>query len=438
MSTAPIPGPRPGATPGPRPGSVPRHPAATPLVKSNPADWGNIAADGTVTVKTATGERQIGIWQAGTAAEGLAHYGKRFDDLVTEVSLLKSRMHTHPDEAATIRSQAETLQGQLDTYQAIGDFGALAEALATIIADSHTVETQAAEARAARRREAMAKRTALVEEAEEIGANSSDWKAAGDRLAAIVEEWRQIRGGDRKTADQLWHRLSVARDQFNHRRGAHFATLDRNRATARRAKESIVERAQALKDSTDWAETSRKFHDLMDEWKAAGRAGRDLDDKLWAAFNAARNTFFDARSAVAKARDEAEEQNAKLKEELLEKYDQLIDPVADTIENARKYLHELQEKWEEVGFVPRARIRELEDRIRKIEARVAQAEEDAWRKSDPETQARAAAFAERAAELAAQAQAAQQAGKTSQAAKLQEQADQWAQWAKAAQEALDN
>ena len=93
---------KPGPRPGPRPGAMPRRPAATagkPVApaaprKSNPAEWGRVDADGTVWVRTADGERQVGSWQAGTPEEGLAHYGARFDDLATEIELLEARIQS--------------------------------------------------------------------------------------------------------------------------------------------------------------------------------------------------------------------------------------------------------------------------------------------------------------------------------------------------------
>ena len=105
-----------------------------------------------------------------------------------------------------------------------------------------------------------------------ISANSTQWKAAGDRMRAILDEWRTITGLDRKTDDALWKRYSAARETFNRRRGSHFAELDRERAGAKAAKERLCERAEELSGSTDWAPTAAAFRDLLTEWKAAGRA----------------------------------------------------------------------------------------------------------------------------------------------------------------------
>ena len=74
------------------------------------------------------------------------------------------------------------------------------------------------------------------ERAEQIAGEATSWKSSGDRLRAIVDEWKQIRGIDRKTDDALWKRFAAARDAFGKRRGQHFAQLDAERGTAKATK----------------------------------------------------------------------------------------------------------------------------------------------------------------------------------------------------------
>lgn len=449
-SNTPKPGPRPGPHPGPRPGAMPaqrRVPgaaakpagaaaAATPhAVHSDPKKFGRIDADGTVWLKTSAGERNIGSWQAGTVEEGYAHYGKRFDDLATEVELLESRILTHPQEAQSISHNAAELRESLATATVLGDIDALDARLAQVIESSKVAEEKVAHDKAERRKKAIARKEELAAEAEDIAENSTEWKAAGDRIREILTEWKQIRGIDRKTDDQLWRRYSRARDAFNRRRGSHFAELDRNRAAARRAKEDIIERAEALKSSTDWGPTAAAFRDLMSEWKAAGRAPREVDDKLWAQFKAAQDEFFGARNAVNAARDKEFEENAAAKDALLAEYDSRINPEKG-LDHARAELRQLQEKWEAIGYVPRGRVREYENRIGELEKRVADAADSQWRRTDPEAQARVQQFADRAAEFEKKAEDLEAKGKASQAAKAREQAEQWRQWADQAAETL--
>ena len=436
MSAIPSPGamPRKGARPGPKPSAPAARPAQPP--KNDPAKWGRVDADGSVYVNAPEGERKIGDWQAGTPEEGLAHYGARYDDLSTEIELLESRLNAHPGDASSIKTTAAELRESLPTQAVIGDIAALDKRLAAVIEHSVEAGEQAQADKARRREEAIAKKEKLAAEAEDIAANSTEWKAAGDRIRAILEEWKQIRGIDRKTDDALWKRYSRARDSFNRRRGSHFAELDRNRAAARAKKEELVERAEAIKESTNWGETARAYRDLMTEWKAAGRAPREVDDKLWAQFRAAQDYFFNARNAVNDERDKQFAENAAAKDALIEEYDSQIDP-SKSIDGAKAKLRELQEKWEEIGFVPRNQVREYEAKISALEKRVSEAEDSEWRRTDPEAQARVAQFQSKVDDLTAQADAAEAKGNTKKAEDLRAQAAQWQEFADVAAKAVN-
>lgn len=440
----PTPGnmPKPGPRPGPRPGgaSAPRPAAPVPVnapPANDPSQHGRIEDDGTVILVTATGERTIGNWQAGTKEEGLRHFGKRFDDLATEVEVLEARLKAHPEEAAKITLAAQEVRTTLPEATVLGDIDGLDKRLDAIIDNALNTGEEVAQEKARRREEGIAAKEKLAAEAEELAETSTDWKMAGDRIRAILDEWRAIKGVDRATDDKLWKRYSRARDAFNRRRGAHFAELDKQRATAKAKKEDLVARAEALQDSTDWKDTGRAYKDLMTEWKAAGRAPREVDDKLWTRFRAAQDHFFGARDADNAARDQEFADNAAAKDALLAEYDPQITP-EDNIEAAKAKLRELQEKWEEIGFVPRNHIREYEDKIAAVEKRVADAEEAQWRRTDPEAQARVAQFQAKVDDFHAQADEAEKKGNAKKAETLRAQASQWQEWADAAQAAIND
>ena len=425
--------------PGPRPGAAAKTVTPAPLPAREPSDpskFGRVDDDGNVFLTRGGEERQIGSWQAGTPEEGLAHYGQRYDDLVTEVELIETRLRAHPEDADSLRKSAEALKASLADAAVIGDIDAVEARLDKAIDASDTAREKAKEQKAQRREQAIARKEALAAEAEDLAENSTEWKAAGDRIREILEEWRGIRGIDRATDDELWKRYSRARDSFNRRRGSHFAELDRNRAQARKIKEELVERAEALKDSTDWGRTARAYRDLMTEWKAAGRAPREVDDKLWERFRAAQDHFFEARNAVNAERDREFEANAEAKDALIAEYDSLIDP-AKGLGAAKAKLRELQDKWDEIGFVPRGRVREFEDKIGRIEQRVSEAEDSRWRKTDPAQQDKVNQFQVKADDFTKQAEAAEAKGDATKAASLREQAKQWQEFADVAAKAVN-
>ncbi|MCO1582222.1 DUF349 domain-containing protein [Crossiella sp. SN42] len=423
------------ATPAQHPGGAGPAPSV-PVASDDPGRWGRVDADGTVYVRTEEGERSVGSWQAGEPAEGLAHFARRFDDVRTEVELLDTRLTSGAGDPKQALASVRTIKDSLAEAHVVGDLASLAAKLETLIVKAEAAVEAGKAAKEAARIEAVAKKQALVDEAEQIAEDSTQWKVAGDRLRQMLDEWKAVRGVDRKTDEQLWRRFAKARDAFNRRRGSHFADLDRQRATAKQRKQEIVEEAERIADSDDWGDTATRYKDLMTEWKAAGRAPKDADDALWQRFRGAQDRFFARRSEAFSERDAEFGENARRKEELLAEAEQ-IDPAGPGgLEAARAQLYKLQERWDEIGKVPRERVRELEGRLRAVEEKVRGAVDAQWRRSDPEAEARVAQFRERVEQFESQAAKARSAGNDRKAKEAEAQAAQWREWLAAAEDSL--
>jgi hypothetical protein len=348
------------------------------------SDWtafGRVDAEGTVYVKTADGERVVGSWQAGSPEEGLAHFARRFADVVTEVDLVEARMNSGAADASHSLATIRRIRGSLPEAHVVGDIDGLTARLERL---SETADAKAGEARAARetaRAEALARKTQLVEEAEKIAAESTGWKSAGDRLKEILDEWKTIRGVDKKSDGELWKRFAAARDGFTRRRGAHFATLDSQRKQAQTVKEELVTEAETLRESTDWGPTAARLKELMNDWKAAPRASKEAEQRLWERFRAAQDAFFTSRSTVFSARDAEQKGNQERKQALVveaEAIDVDTDPRA-----AQARLREIQAQWHDAGRVPREVAGGLDRRIRAVEEKVRLAMDSAWRRTEP-------------------------------------------------------
>jgi hypothetical protein len=380
------------------------------------SEWGRIDADGTVYVKTSDGEREIGSWQAGDAEAGLAFYVRRYEDLATEVTLLEQRLESGAGDPAATRTHAVALREQLPTVAAIGDLAALQARVDALLTAAETKAGERSAARQQARADAIAAKEKLVAEAEQIAESATSWKASGDRLRAIVEEWKLIKGIDRKTDDALWKRFSAARDAFGRRRGQHFAKLDAERDTVKQAKEKLIARAEELSGSSDWKETADAMRELMTEWKAAGRAARDVEDALWARFRAAQDAFFARRSEVFAERDAEQVENQKKKEAIIAEAEaiDLSDPKA-----AQSAIRELQSRFDEIGHVPRDAMRRIDDRMRAAEQRVRDAIDAEWRRGSAESNPFLAALRERLAEAEAKLERARQSGDAARIAKAE-------------------
>ncbi|MEG3633792.1 DUF349 domain-containing protein [Micromonospora palythoicola] len=349
------------------------------------SDWtafGRVDADGTVYVKTAEGERVVGSWQAGAPEEGLAHFARRFADLVTEVDLTEARLNSGAADANHSLATIRRIRASLAEAHVVGDIDALAarlDKLATV------AEEKAGEARAAKeaaRVEALARKTALVEEAEKLAAESTGWKTAGDRLKEILDEWKTIRGVDKKTDGELWKRFAAARDAFTRRRGAHFASLDAQRKQAQTVKEELVAEAEKVAESTDWAATANHLKNLMTQWKAAPRASKEAEQRLWERFRAAQDSFFSRRSEVFSARDNEQRANLERKQALLAEAEAL--DVDGDPKGAQAKLRDIQAQWHEAGRVPREAAAGLERRLRAVDEKVREVMDSAWRRTSRE------------------------------------------------------
>ncbi|MEN3537062.1 DUF349 domain-containing protein [Microbispora sp. ZYX-F-249] len=349
--------------------------------------WGRVDEDGTVYVRTAEGERAVGSWQAGEPEEALAYYRRKFDELAGQVQLLEQRVRGTDLAPAQAEANIAKLRESVTDAHAVGDLGSLQDRLTAL---SELVGKRREEQRAARdqaRAHAREVKERIVAEAERIAEETTHWKSGGERLRQLVEEWKAAERVDRATEATLWKRLSTARTAFAKRRKAYFSSLDQQRDAVRGTKERIVGEAEALADSTDWNATAAAYRELMREWKAAGRASREVEDELWARFKAAQDQFFQARSAVFAERDASFAANAEVKETLLAEAEKLL-PVTDA-RAARTALRSLLERWEAAGPVPRDQRDRLEGGLRKVDDAVRRAEEAEWKRSNPEARARA-------------------------------------------------
>jgi hypothetical protein len=353
-----------------------------------PADqWGRVAEDGSVFVRTADGERQVGQMPDATPEEALAFYAKRYDDLAFEVQLLEQRIAAgtlSPDEATAAVGQ---VHATLQEAQAVGDLAALDKRLGQLGTTIEKQREQRKAERAKRAAEAKVRKEKIAAEAEAL-AEGTDWRNGANRLRDLLEEWKALPRIDKSTDDSLWRRFSTARTTYTRRRKAHFAELGEKREAARVIKEKLVVEAEALAGSTEWGPTAGKYRELMRQWKAAGPAPKNVDDQLWKRFRGAQDQFFGARDAANAKLDEEYAANAEVKEKLLVEAEALL-PVTD-VRAAKDAFRDIAERWDAAGKVPRDRIKELEGRMRKVEQAIRGVEDDEWKRSNPEARARAA------------------------------------------------
>ena len=354
---------------------------------TGPADFGRVEADGTVYVRTADGERSVGQIPDVEASEALSFYTRRYEALEVEVGLLETRVKggaLSPEEA---RHSINSVRGSVATANAVGDLESLVarlDALQPLLAE----QTEARKAERARQLEVTREtKERMVAEAETL-ALGNDWRGGVNRFRALLDEWKALPRIDRASDDALWHRFSAARTTYTRRRKSQFAEQAAKRDVAKSAKEQIVLEAHELATSTEWGPTAGAFRDLMTRWKAAGAAPRDIDDALWAEFRGIQDDFFNARSSVLSEQEAEFKVNLDAKLALLDEAEASLLPVTD-LASARAGFRTFLEKFNAYGRIPREQMRSLDARLKALETAVRSAEEDEWRRTDPQARARA-------------------------------------------------
>ncbi len=187
----------------------------------------------------------------------------------------------------------------------------------------------------------------LIEQAKKT-ALSQDWNQATEEMNALMAQWKASGSAGKETDDALWEQFNAARQQFFDRKHEYWAQLQSKFENARQAKESLIEQAASLEESQEWQKTSEKFRQLMDDWKAAGSAGRDHEDALWEKFNASRQKFYERRNAHYEALHEEQAVRYEKKQKLVEQAKAIADSKEYTRENT-KQMKDLGVEWKTIG-----------------------------------------------------------------------------------------
>ncbi len=357
---------------------------------TNETPWGRVDEDRTVYVREGEGERVVGSFPDGTREEALAYFTRKYADLEGQVTLLEARIARGTAEAS-VADTVVKLREQLVEPAAVGDLASLRARVEKLGGKAAELSEKQQAERDAARKQAVEKREAIVAEAERLAAQpeaSIRWKDTSQAFEDLFTDWQSAqRSGPqipKSQADALWKRFRSARQTFDAARRAHFAQMDANNKDVKQRKERIIAAAEAL--APKGTDAIPAYRSLLDEWKAAGRASRKLDDQLWARFKAAGDVLYEAKAAEAAQTNEEYTENLTAKQALLDEAEPILGEKDHA--RARKQLTAIQLRWDEIGRVPREALRDVEGRLRRIEDHVKGLEDEHWRKTNPETKAR--------------------------------------------------
>lgn len=197
-------------------------------------------------------------------------------------------------------------------------------------------------------------KTALCEEMEKIAEGTyptlKDFRDADKQVAELDKRWRATGRVPKEFNDSIWERFREARKQFNAKRTPLIQQKDGEFKKNLDDKTRLCERAEALKESTDWKNTTRAFLNLQDEWKKTGPVSRDMSEKIWQRFRAAADHFFQKKDEHFKAIPEREAQNLEAKRAVIQK----INAYEHTAEVAESFaaMNGFRKEFNAAGFVP--------------------------------------------------------------------------------------
>lgn len=211
----------------------------------------------------------------------------------------------------------------------------------------HFDELRAKEEDNLRRKTELCERVEAVAKEENKG--TADWDKHTQQIIDIQKEWKTIGFAPQKMNVKIFERFRAACDDFFTRKGEFFKKMKAQFAENAEKKKALVEKAQALMDSTDWRSTSDKLIALQKEWKTIGMVPHKLGDKLWADFQQACNHFFDARNAANAGMRSAEHENLEKKKDIIEKLKALLSEAGDDVQQK---VQTLTEEFNKVGHVP--------------------------------------------------------------------------------------
>ena len=346
---------------------------------------GRVDEDNNVYVFDNGAERKVGQYPGVTMAEALAYFERKFSELEANVRILEQRVKGKAD-AASISKAAQKLSLDLTEPAAVGNIQELRDRVSKVtpsieqmkkdkIAESDKAVTDTL----ALRRDIAAKAQALADK----DPQKTQWKASSAQMAELFEKWQQSQKSapkiPRRDSEPIWKSFSQARTKFESNKRAFFSALSAESKNVRAKKTALVSQAEAL--VAKGADSASEYRKLLDQWKLAGRSQGTQDEQLWDRFKAAGDSIYAVRKEVLAKESVEFKANYEAKLLIISEAERL-DPVANLAE-AKKQLLLIQNRYEKAGKVPKDKIRETDDRMRAVEKKIKDAEQENWRKSDP-------------------------------------------------------
>jgi hypothetical protein len=208
----------------------------------------------------------------------------------------------------------------------------------------------------------------LCEKAEQVLAQEIDsikgWQDASNQITELLKIWKTIGPAPKKQNNEIWARFKGSLDNFFNAKKDFFNKLKEQQMHNYNLKLDLCLQAEALRNSTDWKNTTRELINLQSEWKKIGPVPRKQSDRIWKRFRAACDEFFAGKTEYFKNIQSHEDENLKLKQELIEKVKTF--EIGDDRNQAVEALKDFQRQWMEIGFIPIKEKERLQNEFRSV------------------------------------------------------------------------
>ena len=205
----------------------------------------------------------------------------------------------------------------------------------------------------AREEENLVKKTALCEKVEGFELDKlksfADWDKVTKEIIAIQAEWKTIGFTPKNMNAKIFERFRKACDAFFKQKSEHFKELKSALSENYAKKMELCEKAESLKDNTDWNPTTNIFIALQKEWKTIGAVPKKYSDAVWKRFSDACNAFFAARDKATSSQRAEDNENLEKKRSIVERLKAIT---ADAKQEGEAQLRSLMEEWQSVGHIP--------------------------------------------------------------------------------------
>lgn len=228
----------------------------------------------------------------------------------------------------------------------------------------------------------LREKEAVITQAEAIK-ESEDWNKTTDKMNELMDAWKKIGGVGKDKSDDIWARFNEARNHFFTNKKNHFAKRKVDLEDNLAKKTAIAQRAEELKDTKDFDQGTKEFHELMEEWKAVGHAPRKQANEQWEIFINAKKSFFEKKDSVRDAErgDILEALNAKIGKSIgfINKLQKELNIEQEVVDDARERLEniapsvnafESQERYEKILKEAEANLAKVQEKIDGVQAKI--------------------------------------------------------------------